>query len=78
MHMNFAQSRIPALVCPQLECGCLQACSQGNATHKSKVFRLIKHLNYKPKKHFSANYKSTKLPQRNYPTSAFGRIQTCI
>jgi len=37
VHMNFAQSRKPALVCsPQSECGCHQARSQvgttGNAT----------------------------------------------
>jgi len=30
VHMNFAQSRITALVCsPQSECGCHQARSQG-------------------------------------------------
>jgi len=51
---------------------------RGNAAHKSKVCRLMKYFRYKPKKHFSADCKSTKLPQRTHPTSAFGRIQTCI
>jgi len=45
VHMNFAQSRIPALFCSlQSEYGCHQACSyggqRGNATLNSKVFRL--------------------------------------
>jgi len=45
VHMNFAQSRIPALVCSlQSEYGCHQARSWGdngcNATTNSKVFRL--------------------------------------
>jgi len=58
--MNFAQSRIPALVCSlQAEYGCHTARSQGgqwgNATSNSKVCRLIKYLKYKPKKHFSAS-----------------------
>jgi len=64
VHMNFAQSRIPALVCsPQSKYGCHKARSQGgqrdNATPNSEVCRLIKYLKYKPKKYFSAN-------QRNY------------
>jgi len=45
VHMNFAQSRIPALVCsPQPEYGCHKARSQwgqrGNATPNSKICRL--------------------------------------
>jgi len=45
VHMNFAQSRIPALVwSPQSEYGCHKARSQGgqrgNATSNSKVCRL--------------------------------------
>ena len=64
VHMDFAQSRIPALVCSlQSEYGCHQAGSnggqRGNATPNSNVFRLTKYLKYKPKKYFSAN-------QRNY------------
>jgi len=59
VHMNFAQSRIPALVCSlQLEYGCHQARSywgqRGKDTPNSNVFRLIKYLRYKPKKYFSA------------------------
>jgi len=60
VHMDYAQSRIPALVCSlQSEHGYHQARSyggqRGNATPNSNVFRLIKHLKYKPKKYFSAN-----------------------
>jgi len=60
VHMNFAQSRIPALFCRlQSEYCCHQAISyggqRGNATPNCKVFRLIKYLKYKPKKYFSAN-----------------------
>jgi len=60
VHMNFAQSRIPALFCsPQSEYGCYQVSSyggqRGNATPNSKVFTLIKYLKYKSKKYFSAN-----------------------
>jgi len=67
--MNFAQSRIPALVCSlQSEYGCQQARSygeqRGNATPHSKVFRLI------------LQRKSTKLPQETYPSLAFRRTQT--
>ena len=63
VHMNFAQSRIPALFCSlQSEYGCHQAGSyggqQGNATPDSKVFRLIKYLKYKPKKYFGANQRN--------------------
>jgi len=63
VHMNFAQSRIPELVCSlQSEYGCHQASSQveqrGNATPNSKVCRLIKYLKYKPKKYFSANQRN--------------------
>jgi len=63
VHMNFAQSRISALVCSlQSEYGCHQARScggqWGNATPNSKVFRSIKYLNYKPKKYFSANQRN--------------------
>jgi len=63
MHMNFAQSRIPALLCSlQSEYGCHQARSygeqRGDATPNSKAFRLIKHLKYKPKKYFSANQRN--------------------
>ena len=47
----------------------------GNATPNSEVFRLINYLKHKPKKH---QCKSTKLPQRTHPTSAFSRIETCI
>jgi len=58
--LNFARSRIPALVCRlPSEYGCHQARSyggqRGNATPNSNVFRLIKYLKYKPKKYFSAN-----------------------
>jgi len=63
VHMNFAQSRIPALVCSlQSEYGCHQARSyggqRGNATPNSNVFRLIKYLKYKPKKYFTANQRN--------------------
>jgi len=63
VHMNFAQSSIPALVCSlQSECGCHQARScgrqRGNATPNFNVFRLIKYLKYKPKKYFSANQRN--------------------
>jgi len=58
--MNFAQSRIHALVCSlQLEYYCHQARSYGRqrdkATPNSNVFRLMKYLKYKPKKFLSAN-----------------------
>jgi len=48
VHMKFAQSRFPALVCsPQSEYGCHQARShegqRGNAIPNSKVFRLMKY-----------------------------------
>jgi len=63
--MNFAQSRIPALVCSVLsEYGCHQARSYGGQWGKatpspnSNVFRLIKYLKYKPKKYFSANQRN--------------------
>jgi len=64
VHMNFAQSRIPALVCSlQSEYDCHQARSyggqRGNATLNSKVFRLIKYLKYKPKKYFSENKRNS-------------------
>jgi len=63
VHMNFAQSRIPALVCSlQSEYGCHQAHSQwakrGQCPPNSKVFRLIKYLKYKLKKYFSANQRN--------------------
>jgi len=63
VHMNFTQSRIPALVrSPQSEYSCHQAHScggqRGNAIPNSKVFRLIKYLKYKPKKYFSANQRN--------------------
>jgi len=56
--MNFAQSRISALVCSlQSEYGCHQARSyggqRGNATPNSNVFRLTKYLNYKATKYLS-------------------------
>jgi len=81
VHMNVAQSRIPALVCsPQAEYGCHKARSQegqrGNATLNSKVCRLIKYLKYKPKEILQC--KSTKLTQGTHPTSAVSRIETCI
>jgi len=61
--MNFAQSRILALICSlKSECGCHQARSYGeqwdNTTSNSNVFRLIKYLKYKPKKYFSANLRN--------------------
>jgi len=62
VHMNFAQSQIPALVCSlQSEYGCHQACSYGGqrvkakATPSTNLFGLIKYLKYKSKKYFSAN-----------------------
>jgi len=63
VHMNFSQSRYPALVCsPQSEYGCHQARShegqRGNAIPNSKVFRLMKYLKYKPKKYFGANQRN--------------------
>jgi len=65
VHMNFAQSRIPALVCSvQSEHGCHQARSYGGQRGKttpvpnSNIFRLIKYLKCKPKKYFSANQRS--------------------
>jgi len=63
VHMNFAQSIIPALFCTlQSECGCHQARSSGGkrsiATPNVKVFRLIKYLKYKPKIHVSANQRN--------------------
>jgi len=63
VHMNFTPSRIPALACsPQSEYGYQKARSQerqrGNATPNSNVCRLIKYLEYKPKKHFSANQRN--------------------
>jgi len=61
--MNFAQSRIPALVRSlQSEYGCHQTCSYGGQRDKAapnyNVFRLIKYLKYKPKKYFSANQRN--------------------
>ena len=60
VHVNFAQSRIPALVCsPQPKYSFHQTRSQGwqrgNAIPNSKVFRLIKYLKFKPNKYFSGN-----------------------
>jgi len=61
VHMNFAQSRITALVCSlQSEYDCHQARGQwGGATGQChpqfQIFRLIKYLKYKPKKYFSTN-----------------------
>ena len=63
VHINFAQSRIPALACsPQSEYGCRQARSQGdnggNASlipkfQVNKIFEV-----HKPKKYFSANQRN--------------------
>ena len=63
VHMNFAQSQIPALFCSlQSEYGCHQARSyggqRGNATPNSKDFGLIQYLKYKSKKTFSANQRN--------------------
>jgi len=63
VHVNFAQSRMPALVCNlQSEHGCHQACIQGGQRGQcppnSKVFRLIQYLRYKPKKYYSANQRN--------------------
>ena len=62
--MNFAKSRIPALVYSlQSEYGCCHAHSYGgqpaNATHNINVFRLINYLKCKPKKYFSANQQNS-------------------
>jgi len=64
MHINFAQSRIPALACgPQSEYGCHQTRSQGEPSGGAtgamspqfQSFQVKKILKYKPKKYFSAN-----------------------
>jgi len=60
VHINFAQSRMPALVCNlQSDSGCHQARSQGGQCPPNpKVFRLVKYLKYKPKKYFSSNQRN--------------------
>jgi len=60
LHMNFAQSRFPALVCSRNQNTVAtkrvaRGQQRGNAIPNSKVFRLMKYLKYKPKKYFSAN-----------------------
>jgi len=63
VHINFAQSRIPALAVAWNQNmvatrRVARGGNGGNATPNSKVFRLIKYLKYKPKKYFSANQRN--------------------
>jgi len=63
VHMNFTQSRFPALVWSlQSEFGCHQPRNYGGqrdkATPNINAFRLIKYLKYEPKKYFCTNQRN--------------------
>ena len=82
VHMNFAQSRITALVCSlQSEYDCHQARGQwggGNGAMPPPIpnFQVNKIFEVQAKE--ILQHKSTKVFQGTYPTSASSRIQTCI
>jgi len=81
VHMNFAQLRIPALVCSlQSEYDCHQARNlrggNGAMPPQFQSFQVNKIFEVETKEILQC--KSTKQPQGTYPTSAFSRTQTCF